>query len=54
MNEAETKKKLLIAFSGYSAHKKDEVSLDEWFEVQDMKRNDPIFKKRYDQLRGRK
>jgi len=54
MTEAETKQNLLIAFSGYATHKKDEVSLDKWFEVQDMKRNDPVFKKRYDSLRTRK
>ena len=53
MTEKESKRKLVIAFSSYATHKKNDVSLDEWFEVQDMKRNDPEFKKKYDYLKSR-
>ncbi len=54
MTERETKRNLQIAFSGYSTHNKNNVSIDKWLNVQDMKRNDPVFKKRYEQLRSRK
>ena len=53
MTEEESKRNLLIAFSSYATHKKDEISLDEWLNVQDMKRNDPDFKKKYQHLRNR-
>ena len=54
MTEQEIKRNLLIANSGYSTHKKHEVSLDEWLKVQDMKRNDPVLSKRYRALQSRK
>ena len=52
MKEKELKKKLLIAFSSYKTG--GDWTLDEWFEVQDMKRNDADFKKRYEALKIRK
>jgi len=45
------KRRLLIANSAYKTN--GDWTLDEWFEVQDMKRNDPIFKKHYKKLLGR-
>jgi hypothetical protein len=48
----EEKRNLLIAFSAYST--KGPYSIDEWLKVQDMKRNDPDFKKKYDKLRNPK
>ena len=45
------KRKLLIAFSGYST--KGNWSIDEWLEVQDAKRNDTVFKKHYKKLAGK-
>ena len=53
MTERERKRKLMIALSSYTTTKKDTVSLDEWFEVQDMKRNDPEFKKYYNKMIGK-
>ena len=53
MTEARIKKNLLIATSSYATHKNNEVSLDEWLDIQDLKRNDPVFKKRYLHLKGR-
>ena len=52
MTEKETKKDLVIAFSAYSTH--SDVSLDKWLEVQDKKRSNQTFKKRYIALIGKK
>ncbi len=45
------KRKLLIANSGYRTG--GDWSLDEWFEVQEAKRNDSVFKKHYMKLAGK-
>jgi hypothetical protein len=49
--ERETKEMLVIAFSAYASHK--EYSSTDWLRVQDAKRNDKEFRKRYDSLRAR-
>ncbi len=54
MTEKETKRNLQISLSSYASHKKEDVSLDEWFNVQNIKRNDQTFKKKYQHLIGRK
>jgi len=41
----------LIASSGYRTN--GDWSFDEWFEVQEAKRNDQEFKKKYQHLRSR-
>jgi hypothetical protein len=46
----EEKRNLLIAFSGYKTG--GDWTIDEWLKVQDMKRNDPDFKKKYNKLRN--
>ncbi len=50
MTEQESKKRAYVAFSAYATHNKKEVPLDYWLETQDMKRNDTVFKKRYNAL----
>ena len=50
--ERETKELLVISLSAYATHK--DYSVGDWLKVQDAKRNNPSFKKRYDQLAGRK
>ena len=50
--ERETKEMLVIAFSAYASHK--EYSASDWLKVQDAKRNDIEFRKRYNNLLSRK
>jgi len=52
MTEKETKEALVISFSAYATHK--DYSVDDWLNVQDAKRNDSVFKKRYENLKVRK
>jgi hypothetical protein len=52
MSEKDLKRKLLIASSSYSTH--GDYTLDEWFEAQDLRRNNSDFKKKYRALTGKK
>jgi hypothetical protein len=50
--EREIKETLVIAFSAYATHKS--YSPEDWLKVQEAKRSNPGFKKRYDNLMSRK